>query len=109
MGNHAVGSMYNAAMALVDDKSIDRMDRLDALEILDNIHVAIKDDYYFSDDAEFDDMDEPWEKFGKLLCMAFCPERYAEFSSMTEHPEEDGDYDWYDAVVGPFRQRYGYC
>lgn len=99
--------MYNAAMSLVDDSSIESMPQEAALAILDKIHAAIKDDYYFSADAEFDDMRDPWEKLGKLLTKAFCPGRYAEFSSMTEFGEDDDDWD--DAVIQPFRDRYGFC
>ena len=108
MGNHAVGSMYNAALALVSDEEVATLTEAGAMSILDKIHAAIKDDYYWSEDAEFDDMRDPWEKLGKILVKAFCPTRYEEFTSMTEFPEE-GDEDWYDAVIEPFRARYGFC
>lgn len=109
MGNHVVGSMYNAAMAMVPDESVGSMTQDEALGILDRIHGAIKDDYYYSSDAEFDDQTDPWEKLGKVLVRAFFPARYAEWAALLEWPEDGEDTGWWDSVYMPFRIRYNLC
>ena len=105
MGNHLVGSMFNAGLSILSENEIDELTQEKALEIIDKIGKEVIETT--SLDAEFDDYAEPNQKLGRVLLKAFLPEKYIEYKDK-EYVSDEMDDDWYYKLWKPFIDRFGF-
>lgn len=106
MGNHLVGKMFVAGIAIITDEEIDNMTQEKALSIIDAIGKQVIEST--SLDAEFDDHLNPNQKLGRIVIKAFLPEKYEEWKN-EPYVNEEMDDDYYYKVLKPFSERFGFC
>jgi len=108
MGNHIVGNMFaSGANALVP--YLDNFSQKEAKNALDNIWNFVKESYYFSDDAEFDDFTNPDKPLGKLLIKVFAFDKYDKYSAIDWENASDADWEESDELYWQFKKKYGLC
>ena len=105
MGNHYVGKMFVAGIAILSDEDIDNLTQEKALEIIDKIGKEVIAST--SLDAEFDDNLNPNERLGRIVIKAFMPEKYEKWKN-ERYVSEEVDSDWYYKVYRQFRERFGF-
>lgn len=106
MGNHIVGNMF-ASGAVALEPYIDGFSREEAEQALDNIWNFVKESYYFSGDAEFDDFTDPDEPLGKLLIKVFAFDKYEELSKVDWKNAPDELWEIAGQPYWKFKERYG--
>ena len=106
MGNHIVGNMF-ASGAKALEPYIDSFTQKDAEEALDRIWSFVKNSYYFSGDAEFDDFANRDEPLGKLLIKVFAFEKYDEWKNLDWETASDELEEEADEIYWIFKKKYG--
>ncbi len=105
MGNHLVGKMFVAGIAIITDEEIDNMTQESALKILDKIGIEVI--ATTSLDAEFDDHLKPNQRLGRIVLKAFLPEKYEDWKN-EPYVNDEMDVEYNYKVYKPFRQRFGF-
>lgn len=106
MGNHLVGKMFIAGIAIITDQEIENMTQETALSIIDTIGKKVVETT--SLDAEFDDYLNPNQRLGRIVIKAFLPEKYEEWKNEA-YINDEMDEDYYYKVLKPFSERFGFC
>jgi hypothetical protein len=106
MGNHIVGNMVNAG-AVAIEPYIDNFTQKEAEEALDRIWNFVKQSYYFSGDAEFDDFANYQNPLGRLLTKVFAFDKYEEWKTIDLTGASDELYDEIGQPYWDMKEKYG--
>ena len=106
MGNHLVGKMFVAGIAILTDEDIDNLTQEKALGIIDKIGKEVVAST--SLDAEFDDHLNPNQRLGRIVIKAFYPLKYESWKN-EPYVNDDMCDEWWNNVKQPFNERFGFC
>lgn len=108
MGNHIVGNMFASAAAALAPY-IDGFSQEEAENALDGIWNFVKESYYFSNDAEFDDFTNFDQPLGKLLIKVFAFDKYQKSLTIDWGTAPDEIWEEFDDIESQFSKKYGLC